>query len=374
MTPLPVLLARRLPWLRGFLPTPLLAGPREQALGALGAGLGLLLTALISRAALGENSPWLIAPMGASAVLLFAVPSSPLAQPWSILAGNLVSALIGVSCARMIPDPALAAGLAGSLAIAAMFALRCLHPPGGAVAVTAALGGPAIRALGYQFVWWPVLGNSLLLLACALLFNNALRRRYPHQPHETANSHHTSDPMPSERRAFNQQDLRQALSDYGEVLDINEEDLAALFAAAERQAQKRRFGAIRCADIMSRDIVTIAADASLQEAWHKLRHHKVKALPVVDAESRLQGMVSLHDFFLPRDQDWPARRAMDEQVEKIMSHPARSLRQEQSIAELALAFSDGGLHHMPVVDEDGRLQGMITQSDLIAALFKRAAA
>src|SRR5450830_1606221 len=82
---------------------------------------------------------WLIAPMGASAVLLFAVPASPLAQPWSIIGGNLVSALVGVSYAKLVAEPALAAALAIALAIACMFALRCIHPPSGAVALTAVL-------------------------------------------------------------------------------------------------------------------------------------------------------------------------------------------------------------------------------------------
>ena len=98
-------------------------------------------------------NPWFIAPMGASAVLLFAVPSSPLAQPWSIIGGNLVSR----ADRRHLRAPACRhrrwpARLAGSLAIGAMFSLRCLHPPSGAVALTAVLGGPAVQALGYAFV------------------------------------------------------------------------------------------------------------------------------------------------------------------------------------------------------------------------------
>ena len=82
--------------------------------------------------------------MGASALLLFAIPSSPLAQPWSIVGGNTVSALIGLLVSRYVPEPAVAAGCAVAFAIAAMSLLRCLHPPGGAAALTAALGGPAV--------------------------------------------------------------------------------------------------------------------------------------------------------------------------------------------------------------------------------------
>ena len=66
----------------------------------------------------------------------------------------------------------------GSLAIAAMFTLRCLHPPSGAVALTAVLGGPAVASLGYGFVLWPVALNSVILLSIAVAFNGALRRNY----------------------------------------------------------------------------------------------------------------------------------------------------------------------------------------------------
>jgi CBS domain-containing membrane protein len=93
----------------------------------------------------------LVAPMGASAVLLFAVPASPLAQPWSIVGGNLVSATVGVACATWISDLVDAAALAIALAICAMFALRCVHPPSGAVALTAVLWRSLDSCTGLRF-------------------------------------------------------------------------------------------------------------------------------------------------------------------------------------------------------------------------------
>ena len=168
-------------WLRHFIPAPINARKREKLAGCIGAWIGLMFTAMISKATLGDLNPWFVAPMGASAVLLFAMPSSPLAQPWSIIGGNIISALIGVTCARNIGDPMLAASIATSLAIAAMFTLRCLHPPSGAVALTAVLGDPAVLDAGYRFAFMPVAINSIFLLAAALLFNNLLRRRYPHR-------------------------------------------------------------------------------------------------------------------------------------------------------------------------------------------------
>ena len=189
-------------WLASFAPAPVGASAREKIYGALGALIGLFCTEWVGRHALGGANPWFIAPMGASAVLLFAAPASPLAQPWSIMAGNLVSALIGVTCAHAIPDPGLAAAAAGSLAIAAMFTLRCLHPPSGAVALTAVLGGPAVASLGYGFVLWPVALNSVILLSIAVAFNGALRRNYPRRHAEPAASHLTRDPRPARAWVF----------------------------------------------------------------------------------------------------------------------------------------------------------------------------
>jgi len=136
---------------------------------------------LISQAQLGAaGSVGLVASMGASAVLLFAVPHGPLSQPWAVFAGHLVSALIGVACSRAIDDPALAGPLAVGLAIGAMHYLRCIHPPGGATALSAVLGGETVQQLGYWFVLTPVLLNALTLLAIALVFNYPFPwRRYP---------------------------------------------------------------------------------------------------------------------------------------------------------------------------------------------------
>ena len=153
----------------------------EQIRATVGAIVGLLITGFVSKFALGSMSdlPLLIAPMGASAVLLFALPGSPLARPWSIIGGNSLSAFVGVACATWIPDPIVASALACGIAIGLMMVLGCLHPPGGAVALTAVLGGPSIQATGFGFALWPVGINSFLLLAAALAFSWLLQTNIP---------------------------------------------------------------------------------------------------------------------------------------------------------------------------------------------------
>src|SRR5687767_195837 len=111
---------------------------KEKLVSMLGGLLSMLLVVAISQQILGKSgSSLLIASTGASAVLLFAVPHGQLSQPWPVLAGHAFSAFIGVTCARYIHNPALAAACAVGLSIGVMHELRCIHPPGGATALTA---------------------------------------------------------------------------------------------------------------------------------------------------------------------------------------------------------------------------------------------
>lgn len=375
--------------LNRFLPAPLAINGIERLRACSGALLGIVITALVSRHALGAGAalPFLIAPMGASAVLLFALPSSPLAQPWSIIGGNLVSALAGILCARWIGDPTMAASAAIALAIAAMILLRCLHPPGGAIALTAVLGGPAVTSAGFGFALVPVGLNSLLLLAVALVFNNATRRPYPHR-HTTDhdNRHGTQDARPADRLGFTTADLDDVLKQYNQVLDVSRDDLESLFLQTEMHAYRRRFGEITCADIMSKDVVTVEYGTDLQEAWTLLRKHNIKALPVLDRARRVIGIITVYDFMKHADLDLHEgfdkklrrfiRRTPDlhsdkpEAVGQIMTRTVKTIPADSHVVELVPVLSGSGLHHVPVVDHERRLVGIVTQSDLVAALYR----
>ena len=126
---------------RSLWPAAMAVNGRERLRAAFGAGIGILLTGwlaqLLSSSGGMPSVVWLVAPLGASAVLVFCVPASPLAQPWAVVGGDTLSALIGIACVHALGGTALSAALAVALAIAVMFALRCLHPPGGAAAGTA---------------------------------------------------------------------------------------------------------------------------------------------------------------------------------------------------------------------------------------------
>ncbi|ASL41949.1 hypothetical protein bAD24_I00575 [Burkholderia sp. AD24] len=231
-------------WLASFILAPVSVRWQERVRSCFGALLGIAFTSGAMRLLLGPTAtiPMLVAPMGASAVLLFAVPASPLAQPWSLIGGNLVAAAIGVTCANLIADPTLAAALAVSLSICGMFALRCVHPPSGAVALTAVLGGPAIHALGYRFVLEPIALQSAALLAAALVYHAATGHRYPHahahRPSRAATGHTAGEPP---RSGFTRADFEAVLKRRSEMLDIDPDDLEALLHEVELQAASRAF-------------------------------------------------------------------------------------------------------------------------------------
>ena len=347
---------------------------KELYIGTLGAGLGLLSTEAICRWTLGITQPWFVIPMGASAVLLFAVPASPLAQPWSIIGGNTVSALSGVICYWIFGETGFAISLAGALAVGSMFFFRCVHPPGGAIALTAVLGGSSIHALVFQFVLSPVLLNSAILLALAVIFNKIAGRKYPHYPKPAPNMHSTNDLLPSQRAGIQRQDLDAALASYGEVLDINPGDLQEIMIRAQMQAQRRHWGHLLCKDIMSRDLITINPDASVADAWHLLAKHRIKSVPVVTKDNLLVGIVSVPDFFIDRHN--PAMQTIprminSKYVHEIMSTNVRTAKPDQPLSELAKTFTDLGMHYLPVTDESEKLIGMLTQSDLLGALFSK---
>lgn len=127
--------------------------------------LSVLLCAYISKILIGDESvPYLVASMGAAAVLLYTHPESPMAQPWPLIGGHLVSATIGVTCVMWVPDIMYASAGALSLSILMMHWLRCMHPPGGAAALVAVIGGEQITSLGYYYIVAPVGINVVILL------------------------------------------------------------------------------------------------------------------------------------------------------------------------------------------------------------------
>lgn len=204
---------------------------RERLISALGGFIGLLLVFALSRSLLDAGAaPILMLSIASSAVLLFAVPHGALSQPWPVLGGHLVSAAIGVACARHVPGPLLAASLATGLAIGAMHYLRCIHPPAAATALAAVLGSEQVRALGYGFLVTPVLINVLIILAVAVAFNALFPwRRYPAF---LARRAVPAVPATAGYGAISHEDFVFALTQMDSFIDVSEEDLLRIYSLA----------------------------------------------------------------------------------------------------------------------------------------------
>lgn len=374
-------------YLKRFWPQAMTGGWGEKYRAAVGALCGILFTGLLAQYAVKHDplaTAFLIAPMGASSVLLFALPSSPLAQPWSIMGGNAIAALMGVSFALLFPhNLPLAAGLAVMFSIMLMFALRCLHPPSGAVALTAVLGGPAIHALGYGFVLWPVAVNSLLLLGVALIYNNMTGRTYPPAP----SSESAVAPKQMQYQfGFREEDLNAALAQFDQIIDINRDNLKQLLEQTELNAYRRKLGDIQCAHIMRPVPAALQYGHALEDAWQRLRQSTDPAIPVVNGANRVIGLLSHDDFMRHAKPETFAhvesrfkhliRRShrthstKPEVVGQIMSSPALTIQHDAHIVHIIPFITSHALHVIPVVDDDKRLVGILSQTDVINALYR----
>jgi CBS-domain-containing membrane protein len=149
-------------------------GLSQLSLSWLGALLAITLMGLLSA---WSGMALLVAPLGASSVLLFGYPASPLAQPRNLVLGNLLGGLVSVLAATWLGRGPLVIALAVALTILLGQILRCLHPPAGGLAfLGVALGAQA------GFLLTPVLSGSLLLVLLATAFSRGVKgaHRYPH--------------------------------------------------------------------------------------------------------------------------------------------------------------------------------------------------
>ena len=342
---------------------PILAGANlhDRLVACLGSLIGVSATAAICGLLFRHDPhlPLIVAPIGASAVLLFAVPASPLAQPWPIVGGNTISAFVGLLVAQLVPEPALALGIALGAAILVMSVTRSLHPPGGAAALTAVLGGPLVENFGYWFPLAPVALNSALLVAFGILFHKLSRRHaYPHKAPPQSNVHRTQD-VPAQRRvSFRPEDIDAALSSLHETFDIDRADLEQILRQVEQQALLRTHGDLLCKDLMSRDVISVKASETPDHARQLLLDHNIRTLPVLDESGALLGTVGLRELA-------QAIGAVGDHV----SAPATAVP-EQAAMRLVPVLSDGRKHAVIVVDDQRRVLGLITQTDLLAALAR----
>ena len=210
----------------------------EKLRSGLAGGIAILLLTLALHYLPQTDIRWLIvASMAASATLLYATPHSPLAQPWNLVGGHLISAIAGVICGLLIPEPTIAAGAAVGSAILLMLLLNCLHPPSAATALMMVLAGSPFHDMGWQSALLIVAANVGISLLLALAINNLLPgRTYPMPPPHALPP---PTPKPAPFITLEQSDLEWALEQIDSVIDVSEEDLAEIYQLALQSAQKR---------------------------------------------------------------------------------------------------------------------------------------
>lgn len=335
-------------------------------------------------------APVLIASMGASAIILFIIPNSPLAQPWAFAGGQMIAALAGISSALLIPDVIMAATVAVASSVFLMLFLRCLHPPAAATALTPVLAGQGIQSLGFDYALIPVGMNIVIMLGMAILINRWLMAYdYPvlakpmpknNLPQSTrlpsVHSTHLSEPA-----------MQQVLEKTAIFVDVTAADLCRLFSEVESEQLKQLTGEITCADIMRSPVISVDYGTEVEQAWQLMLQHQVIALPVVDRVRRVIGIVTRHDFFKFVDltvyQNLEAkirafiRRTPDtsthkpEAVGHLMTSNVTVLASSCHIVALIPLMTSAGYRQIPIIDAEQRLVGMVYQADLIAALYRQ---
>ena len=351
-------------WLNFLKPNYKVLPLKERLFSGFGALCGLAISSLISWYVLGGMNAWYIAPMGASSVLLFAVPNSPLAQPWNVVVGNTLAGIIGVACTQYLPDLTSAFSVAVGFAIFMMMTTDSLHPPSGAVAITAVLGGEAVHRLGFHFVLYPVLLNSILLLLIAVFFNRLIGRHYPITAHVNERS---KDPTPTQKVSIQPKDIEYALEQRTELLDISQYDLEKIILEAQEHASERLNSYFVCEDIMSRDVIKLHEDDDIHQALEKFKEVNLMSLPVVNAEEKLVGTLALYEVV-----EWfkgaaDPRNSWQHYVRQIMSRRVITVEPSQPIQDLVPYFVEKSFNYIPVV-ENQRLVGIVSRADMIAAL------
>lgn len=229
----------------------------EKVVSAVGSCLAIFCVFCVTRYSLpAAAAAGVIGSMGATAVLLYAVPHGPLSQPWPLIGGHTISAIIGVCCARYVDDATIATALAVGLAIGTMYQLKCIHPPGGATAFTAVMGGPMVHDLGFHFVLYPVLLNAIVMLLLAIMINYPFRwRRYPAFLVRRFHQSESGNSLAGEEL---HEEVLAAMRSLDSIVDVSEDDLLYLARAI----------AVRVSDAERSDSVVVRTRSS-SERWNE---------------------------------------------------------------------------------------------------------
>jgi len=355
----------------------------EMLASAISACIALAIVTWVSKQSLsGTNLPFILASMGATAVILFAAPNSPMGRPWPLLAGHFVAAFVGISCGKLSDNLVITVPLTIGLVIFAMHYFRCIHPPGGATALLTLLGGAEFSAIGYQFMLTP-LAINLLILALVALSLNKLRAEKNRYARVEIPSGWQQRSQTNTAPRFSTQDLQAAIHDIDSYIDTDVEQLAQLYEMAEQQRYSRKLGTLSCQQVMEQAIVREYGD-SLLEAWSQLSQDDQQAIVVIDRGRHIKGILTLSDFIKHAqaiDMSTEQQRVAalikpstnltsdrPEVVGQIMSTTTYYAQQDMDAADAWPMFERYNIEHLPVIDHNNKLIGIINRSTLAPRL------
>jgi CBS domain-containing membrane protein len=371
-----------------FLPPANTTSLTEKLISGLAAFLAILLIMLISQIVLPKQGlPLVVASFGASAVLLFAVPLGPLSQPWSLVGGHLISAFIGITVAKFIPDIVIASAVAVGLSISIMYISSCLHPPGAATALSAVIGGSTVMEMGYEFMLFPVALNILVMLGFALVINNLLPGRYYPNTIKAFRDKNKPEQIDAKEQAalsVSREDIKYALEEIDAYIDVSDENLNRIFNLSATHARRKRMGEIYVKDIMQSNVITAEYGDTLESIWMLMAKHKIRSVPVVDKLNRLEGIITIADFLnqVKAPTNKPLKQRLENFLQKtdglntdkpeyaghLMQTKLITIHPDQHILDLFPIFYSKGIHHLPVIDNNRQLVGIITPKNLMLAL------
>ncbi len=338
--------------------------------------------------ALGADYPMIAASMGASSVILFFIPNSPLAQPWPFAGGQILSAIIGMTCALYIDEVASAAATAVGGSILIMLLFRCLHPPGAATSLAPIMSGSTLTSMGYEFVIQPVALNVFAMLILSIFINRwVFKLNYPTpiEPDKPEPGSGSGQQNLTINPAVLSSDIEQALSEMDIFVDMSSQNLSDILNKIEKNVFRRIKKDIYCRDIMQTGLDTVEFGDHIEDAWKIMYQKKLKAIPVVDRRHRILGIITWHDFFKGieltpyenfRDhfrqfirRSTTLTSTKPEVVGQIMTANVATLKEDDHIVELIPLMSTRGYRQIPIVDQQQRLQGIVFPANLIAALY-----
>lgn len=329
----------------------------------------------------GERT--LLASVGASAVILYAQPHSPAAAPWSLVGGYLASTVSAVASLLLIPYPPLTVAFAVGGSIWLMARFKCVHPPGGSLALLIALAAPH-QWLDYRNLGVAIAANTLLAVGLALLINRGiLRRSYPQMPAPYPAS--KSSPTPAPRTVLLHEDLDYAFRQVDTFVDVDETELVTLFDLAVNHAYQRHQQLV-CRDLMTSNPVRVQATASLNQAWSLLQLQRCCALPVVDNAGHFVGLLpqqafldalsDIHYQSVPTMiRQWLTEGSPNGQPQRVadlLITAVANAQENTPLAELMTLWAEHPSLPVTVLNEQ-QVVGIVSRSDLIRALYRERA-